>query len=282
MHTSLPCRYTKPSGVGVGLRVQHQQQFINERPDVAWLEVHSENYFGDGPALTALENLRADYPLSLHGVGLSLGSADQLDMAHLKSLRNLVERIQPGLVSEHLCWGAVGKQHLNDLLPLPYSREALDLVCARIHTVQEFLGRRILVENISSYLRWQHEDFTEWDFVAKLPERTGCGLLLDINNIYVSAMNHGYDARAYLAAMPTDSVEEIHLAGYEEQHGILIDTHSRAVSEPVWQLYRDAVKKLGNKPTLIEWDSDIPPLNELLAEAAIARQIMEPEYACPA
>ena len=270
----------KLSGVGVGLRASHQQQFISERPDVAWLEVHSENYFGDGPALTLLENIRANYPLSLHGVGLSLGSADGLDMAHLDSLRNLVERVQPDLVSEHLCWGAVGKQHLNDLLPLPYSREALNLICARIDTVQEFLGRRILVENISSYLRWENEDFNEWDFVAELPKRTGCGLLLDVNNIYVSAMNHGYDAHAYLTAMPADSVDEIHLAGYEVQHGVLIDTHSRAVSEPVWQLYRDAIKQLGVKPTLIEWDTDIPPLAELLAEAATARKILEQEHAC--
>ncbi len=271
---------TKPSGVGIGLRAAHQQQFIRERPDIAWLEVHSENYFGDGPALAALENLRADYPLSLHGVGLSLGSADQLDMGHLKSLRNLVRRVQPDLVSEHLCWGAVGNQHLNDLLPLPYSREALDLICARIDIVQEFLGRRILIENISSYLRWRHEDFNEWDFVAELPKRTGCGLLLDVNNLYISAINHGYDAHAYLAAMPTDSVDEIHLAGHEAQNGVLIDTHSRAVSEPVWQLYRTAIKQLGNKPTLIEWDSDIPPLNELLAEAAIAHNILEQEHAC--
>src|SRR6266481_1599685 len=157
---------------------------------------------------------------------------------------------------------------------------ALNLICARIDTVQEFLGRRILVENISSYLRWQNEDFNEWDFVAELPKRTGCGLLLDVNNIYVSAMNHGYDAHTYLAAMPADSVDEIHLAGYEVQHGVLIDTHSRAVSEPVWQLYRDAIKQLGVKPTLIEWDTDIPPLAELLVEAATARKILEQEHAC--
>lgn len=267
------------SGVGVGLRTPHYREFISSRPDVAWLEVHSENYFGDGPGIAVLEKIRADYPISLHGVGLSLGSADVLDDHHLKQLQQLITRISPSLVSEHLCWGALAGRHLNDLIPMPYSNEALELMCERVDTVQEFLGRRILIENVSSYLRWQNEELIEWDFVAALAKRTGCGLLLDVNNIYVSSINHGFDARLYLAAMPADSVLEIHLAGHEAQQGCLIDTHSRPVCDEVWQLYREAIQLFGAKPTLIEWDSDIPPLETLLAEASKARNILEQEHA---
>ncbi|NOT98296.1 MAG: DUF692 domain-containing protein, partial [Sideroxydans sp.] len=217
--------------------------------------------------------------ISLHGVGLSLGSADVLDDHHLKQLQQLITRISPSLVSEHLCWGALSGRHLNDLLPMPYSHAALDLMCERVDEVQEFLGQQILIENVSSYLRWQNEELSEWDFVAELAKRTGCGLLLDVNNIYVSAINHGFDARLYLAAMPADSVLEIHLAGHETQQGCLIDTHSRPVCDEVWQLYREAIQMIGAKPTLIEWDSDIPPLGILLAEAAIAKNILEQEHA---
>jgi uncharacterized protein (UPF0276 family) len=263
----------------VGLRTPHYPEFIGSRPDAAWLEVHSENYFGDGPGVAVLEKIRADYPISLHGVGLSLGSADVLDSHHLKQLQQLITRISPSLVSEHLCWGALGSRHLNDLIPMPYSNEALELMCERVDETQEFLGQRILIENVSSYLRWQNEAFSEWDFVATLAKRTGCGLLLDVNNIYVSAINHGFDARQYLAAIPADNVLEIHLAGHETQHGCLIDTHSRPVCDEVWQLYRDAIQLFGAKPTLIEWDSDIPPLETLLAEASKARYILEHEHA---
>ncbi len=265
-------------GVGVGLRTPHYPEFINSRPDVAWLEVHSENYFGEGPGVAALEKIRANYPISLHGVGLSLGSADVLDTHHLKQLQQLIARISPSLVSEHLCWGALGGRHLNDLIPMPYSNEALELMCERVDEVQEFLGQQILIENVSSYLRWQNEELSEWDFVAALAKRTGCGLLLDVNNIYVSSINHGFDARLYLAAMPADNVLEIHLAGHESQNGCLIDTHSRPVCAEVWQLYRDAIQLFGAKPTLIEWDSDIPPLETLLAEAATAKSILEQEH----
>jgi uncharacterized protein (UPF0276 family) len=267
------------SRVGVGLRTPHYPEFINSRPDVAWLEVHSENYFGEGPGVVMLEKIRADYPISLHGVGLSLGSADVLDDHHLKQLQQLITRISPSLVSEHLCWGALGGRHLNDLIPMPYSKAALNLMCERVDEVQEFLGQRILIENVSSYLRWQNEELSEWDFVATLARRTGCGLLLDVNNIYVSSINHDFDAREYLAAMPADNVLEIHLAGHETQQGCLIDTHSRPVCAEVWQLYWEAIQMIGAKPTLIEWDSDIPPLETLLAEAAIAKNILEQEHA---
>lgn len=266
------------AGVGVGLRTPHHPQFLSERPDVAWLEVHSENYFDDGPGMTVLERIRCDYPISLHGVGLSLGSADPLDMTHLARLRHLVDRVAPQLVSEHLCWGAIGARHLNDLLPMPYSSEALTLICERIDATQNALGRTLLIENVSSYLRWQGDEYSEWDFIASMAQRTGCGLLVDVNNIYVSAINHGYDAHEYLAALPTASVGELHLAGHETQQNYLIDTHSRPVSEPVWDLYREALKIFGARPTLIEWDNDIPPLEVLLGEAAAARTILEQHH----
>jgi uncharacterized protein len=285
MNSNSPLQHNAPlapsiiSGVGVGLRTPHYLEFIGSHPDVAWLEVHSENYFGDGPGVAMLEKIRANYPISLHGVCLSLGSADVLDTHHLKQLQQLITRISPSLVSEHLCWGALAGRHLNDLLPMPYSKTALNLMCERVDEVQAFLGQQILIENVSSYLRWQNEEFSEWDFVATLAKRTGCGLLLDVNNIYVSSINHGFDAREYLAAMPADKVLEIHLAGHEAQNGCLIDTHSRPVCAEVWQLYSDVIQLLGAKPTLIEWDSDIPPLATLLAEAAKARDILEQEHA---
>lgn len=267
------------AGVGVGLRPPHHPRFLSERPDVAWLEVHSENFLDDGPGIEVLENLRTDYPVSLHGVGLSLGSADRLDVGHLARLRRLADRIAPQLMSEHLCWGAIGERHLNDLLPMPYSSAALALMCERIDAAQNALGRPLLIENVSSYLRWQQEEYSEWDFVATLAQRSGCGLLVDVNNIYVSAINHGYDARAYLAALPAASVGELHLAGHETQRDCLIDTHSRPVCAAVWDLYREALKLYGARPTLIEWDNDLPALEVLLAEAATARTILEQHHA---
>ena len=267
------------AGVGVGLRTPHHPQFLSGRPDVAWLEVHSENFFDDGPGMEVLERLRTDYPISLHGVGLSLGSADRLDVAHLARLRRLAERIAPQLMSEHLCWGAIGERHLNDLLPMPYSSAALTLICERIDAAQNALGRTLLIENVSSYLRWQQEEYSEWDFIASMAQRTGCGLLVDVNNIYVSAINHGFDAHTYLAVLPAASVGELHLAGHESQQGCLIDTHSRPVCEEVWDLYREALRLYGARPTLIEWDNDIPALEVLLAEAATARTILEQRHA---
>jgi uncharacterized protein (UPF0276 family) len=257
---------------------------IESRPAAAgWLEVHSENYFGAGGQPHAfLERLRADYPLSLHGVGLGLGSADPPDLEHLLRLSALIERYQPGLVSEHLCWCAVDGRHLNDLLPLPYTEEALAHVAERILRTQDFLGRQILIENISSYLRFRHSTLPEWEFVAQLAQRTGCGVLLDVNNIYVNAVNHGFDPHAYLAAIPAQAVQEIHLAGYDDTGACLIDTHGTAVSDPVWSLYRHAVGRLGTRPTLIEWDTDIPALDVLLAEARKADDILESAHAIAA
>lgn len=268
--TTLPCR------AGIGLRAPHLRQVREESPPVAWFEVHSENYFvSGGPALAALESVRQRYPLSLHGVGMSLGGADDLDQDHLRQLKALAERIQPAAISEHLCWSAIGGRWLNDLLPLPYTREALDRVCNHVDQVQDVLNRAILVENVSSYLRFLPEDMPEWVFVAEVARRTGCKLLLDVNNIHVSACNHGFDALDFLAGIPVDMVTEIHLAGYEEVDGLLVDTHSRPVYPRVWELYQAALERFGAIPTLIEWDQDIPPLEVLLAEAAQAQAYLD-------
>ena len=267
---------TPPTGAGIGLRTPHVRQVLEERPAVPWLEVHSENYYVDGgPALAALERIRADYPLSLHGVGMSLGSTDPLDRVHLAKLVRLIERTEPALVSEHLCWSGVGGRVLNDLLPLPYTEESLAHVCARVAEVQDFLGREILVENVSSYLAFADATIPEWEFVAAVACRTGCKLLCDVNNIHVNAVNHGFDPDAYLAAMPREAVAEVHLAGFEATETCLIDTHGAAVAPMVWALYRRAIARFGPVPTLIEWDTDIPPLATLLAEAATAQAMLE-------
>ncbi len=265
-----------PPAAGIGLRAPHVAQVDAERPAVAWLEVHSENYYVDGgPALAVLDRIRRDYPLSLHGVGMSLGSTDPLDRAHLAKLARLVARTEPALVSEHLCWSGVGGRHLNDLLPLPYTEEALAHVCARVAEVQDALGRELAVENVSSYLAFADATIPEWEFVAAVARRTGCRLLVDVNNIYVNACNHGFDADAYLAAMPPDAIAEIHLAGFEARGEILIDTHGAPVAPAVWALYRRAIERFGPRPTLIEWDTDIPPLATLLREAATAQAMLE-------
>jgi len=274
---------TVPPAAGIGLRSPHVAQMRSDRPAVGWLEVHSENYFVDGgPALAALEAIRADYPVSLHGVGLALGSADALDSRHLARLKQLVARIEPALVSEHLCWGKIDGRHLNDLLPLPLTEEALALTCDRVSAVQNALGRPLLVENVSTYLRFEDDAMTEWEFVAAVVERTGCKLLLDVNNIYVYAVNHGFDPLMYLAAMPGDAIAEIHLAGFDASGACLIDTHGARVAPPVWALYRAAIERFGPKPTLIEWDTDLPALNVLLDEAAIARAVLEESNAVAA
>ncbi|MDQ6916282.1 MAG: DUF692 domain-containing protein [Pseudomonadota bacterium] len=265
-----------PTAAGIGLRSPHVTRVRTERPAAAWLEVHSENYFVDGgPAIAALEDIRRDYPISLHGVGMSLGSADALDAGHLARLKELIARIDPAVVSDHLCWSHVDGRHLNDLLPLPYTEEALALVCERVDAVQSALRRTLLVENVSAYVRFDDDAMSEWEFVVAVARRTGCKLLFDVNNIYVNAVNHGFDAGDYLAAIPGDAVAEMHLAGFDASGGCLIDTHGARVAPPVWALYRDAVARFGPKPTLIEWDTDIPPLEVLLDEAARAQAILE-------
>ncbi|TAM85208.1 DUF692 domain-containing protein [bacterium] len=269
-----------PAEAGIGLRAPHVERILRDRPYIPWLEVHSENLFAAGGGIqSAMAQIRADYPLSLHGVGLSLGSADELNPAHLGRLKALVDRYQPALVSEHLCWGAVGGLHSNDLLPLPFTEEAVRLLVSRIGQVQEVLGRGILVENISNYLRFCGGDYTEWEFVVEVVRRSGCGLLLDVNNIYVNAVNHAFDPLDYLRAIPTEVVGEIHLAGFTRKDDLpvplLIDTHSRPVSDAVWSLYAEAIARLGPVPTLIEWDQDIPDLEMLLAEAGRAEEVLD-------
>jgi uncharacterized protein (UPF0276 family) len=267
---------------GIGLRTPHVRQVLTEQPDVGWLEVHSENFFArGGQVLHVLERARNRYPLSLHGVGLSLGSTDPLSREHLRALKTLVERFEPALVSDHLCWGMVGGRHLNDLLPLPYTEEALGVVCRNVATTQEYLGRQILVENVSSYLQFSDSSIPEWEFLAAVVRRTGCGILLDVNNIYVSSVNHGFDALAYLDAMPPREVQEIHLAGFDSNGVCLIDTHGKPVHGPVWNLYGEALSRLGPVPTLIEWDTDLPALEILLGEAHKAQDILD-EWALPA
>jgi len=272
-----------PAGAGIGLRAAHVRDVLSMRPRTPWFEVHSENYFADGgPALAALARIRADYPVSLHGVGLSLGSTDPLDGAHLAKLQRLIARVEPSLVSEHLCWSSVDGRHFNDLLPLPYTREALDHVCARVSRVQDVLGRELLVENVSSYLAFADATMPEWEFVAALAHRTGCRLLLDVNNVYVNAVNHGFDPDAYVAALPAAAVAEIHLAGFETTAAGLVDTHGAPVAQDVWDLYARTLARLGPRPTLIEWDTAIPAFAVLEGEAATAQRHLEACDACAA
>ena len=268
---------------GIGLRAAHYAEVLEGRPAVGWLEVHSENYFGGGRPLDYLERIRAHYPISLHGVGLSLGSTDPLDPAHLGKLKALIQRIEPGFVSEHLSWGSVDGRYFNDLLPLPYTEEALRHFCWRVVDAQELLGRRILIENPSTYLQFAESIIPEAEFLREVARITGCGILLDVNNVHVSAFNHGFDAARYLDAIPPRCVGELHLAGHtragDRRDAILIDTHNAPVPDPVWSLYEHALRRFGPVPTLIEWDADLPPLATLVAEAGRAQAMMEPPHA---
>ncbi len=267
MRTDIPLH-----GVGVGLRASHYREFLSRLPPVDWLEVHSENYFGDGGwDLHVLQQLRADYPISLHGVGLGLGSASGFDDQHVEQLVRLVRRIEPARISEHLCWSATAEQHVNDLLPLPLTEEALRLLCERTDALQMALGREVLVENVSSGLRYVSDVFTEAQFIRELAARTGCGVLLDVNNLFVNQCNHGESALAAMAELSQASVQEIHLAGHLVTPHAVIDHHGDRVAEPVWDLYRAALRRFGPCATLIEWDTDIPALDVLLEEAAKAR-----------
>lgn len=262
---------------GIGLRGPHVDEVQATRPCVGWLEVHAENYMAGGPAVRALERVRADYPLALHGVGLSLGGADDLDARHLDRLCRLVDRLQPVLVSEHLSWSVVGGAYLNHLLPLPYTEESLAVVGAHVARAQEALGRRILVENPASYLRFRHSTIAEPDFLNALARTTGCGLLCDVNNVQVSAHNLGFDPVAYLEILNPAAVGEIHLAGHSvndaDGRTVLIDDHGSRVAPAVWRLYAHTVTRVGDRPTLIEWDTNLPTLDVLLDEARHAERV---------
>lgn len=265
---------------GVGLRHAHVPDFLAGTQDTGWLEVHAENYLvAGGPRLAQLERLRRDYPVSFHSVALSLGAADGVDQAHLARLRALYDRFQPCLISDHLAWAGLAGTHVPDLLPLPLTGQTLDIVASNVSRAQDVLGRRLLVENPSLYLRFTADQMDEGEFLAALAARTGCGLLLDLNNLYVSACNRGQDAARLLTHFPGDAIGEIHLAGHTRVEvdggSLLIDDHGSAVPDPVWALYDIAARRLGPRPTLVEWDTALPPLPVLLAQAARADAVRE-------
>jgi hypothetical protein len=271
----LPNMLTRPSlGFGLGLRVDHYETILNERPAVDWFEALTENYLvPGGKPLHNLTRIREHYPMVMHGVSMSIGSTQRLDRAYLDQVKALAARIEPAWISDHLCWTGVGGKNLHDLLPLPYTDEALRHVVERVRTVQDILGRRILLENVSSYVSFRDSRLTEWDFLRTVAEEADCLILLDVNNIYVSSVNHEFDPHAYLAAIPVERVQQIHLAGHQNHGDYLIDTHDFPVPDPVWALYEVAVRRFGSVSTMIERDANIPPLAELEAELRAARRL---------
>ena len=273
------CPEPIPAQAGIGLRGPHYKDIVETRPHVGFVEVHSENYFAPGgPPHWYLHKIRNDYPLSFHGVGLSLGSTDPLSQDHVTRLKQLIEIYQPDFISEHLSWGSIGGRHLNDLLPMPYTEEAVGHISDRISQVQDALGRKIMVENVSCYLQFEQSQLTEWEFVSAVAERADCEILLDVNNIYVNAHNHNFDCSEFLNGIDGDYVKEVHLAGHTvkeyEQGKIIIDTHDHRVCDEVWALYAETIRHCGEKPTLIEWDTDLPALEVLIEEADTAQNIM--------
>jgi uncharacterized protein len=261
-------------GFGLGLRVDHYETILAENPPVDWFEVLTENYLvPGGKPLDYLMRIRERYPLVMHGVSLSIGSTAPLDREYLRQVKALAQRLQPRWISDHLCWTGVAGRNTHDLLPLPYTEEALAHVAERVRTVQDILGRRILLENVSSYVAFRDSRLSEWEFLTEVATRADCLILLDVNNIYVSAVNHEFDPREYLACVPAARVQQIHLAGHEDHGDYLVDTHDHPVSDPVWQLYADALRRCGAVSTMIERDDHIPPLAELCAELAQARAL---------
>ncbi len=266
--------------IGLGLRAPHYSLILDEKPPVSWFEALSENYMGltsggGGRPLQILEKIRQDYPLVLHGVSMSIGSADDLNFVYLEQLKKLIQKIQPEWVSDHVCWTGVQGENLHDLLPLPYTQEALQHLVGRIQKVQDFLGRRMTFENVSAYLSFGHSEMTEWEFLSELAQKSDCDLLLDVNNIYVSSVNQGFDPEIFLRSLPRERVKQMHLAGHSEGDGCLIDTHDAPVTPDVWKLYEKAVALFPGTPTLIEWDDKIPSLARLQEEAAAAKKIWE-------
>ncbi len=267
-------------GIGVGLRAPHYSHILEKKPKVSWFEAISENYMGieggtGGRPLQVLEKIRSMYPIVLHGVSLSIGSTDDLDFKYLNRLRQLIERIEPLWVSDHICWTGVNGENLHDLLPLPYTEETLTLLREKILRAQDFLKRPLVFENVSAYLAFEHSEMTEWEFLNQLVSRTGCELLIDVNNVYVSSVNQNFDPQTYLNAIPPKAVKQIHLAGHSSSGDCLIDTHDGLVTDSVWDLYRTAIQLYGKVPTLIEWDDRIPEFSVLESEAARAQQHQE-------
>ena len=266
------------SGYGLGLRTDHYADFIEDaarlRQRVDWLEVISENYMvPGGKPLHMLDQIRREFPMVMHGVSLSIGGTAPIDVEYLRQLKALIERIEPAWISDHLCWTGTDGLNLHDLLPIPYTESALRHLVERISQVQEFLGRKILLENVSSYVTYRADEMSEWEFIAALLQRSGCDLLLDVNNIYVSSVNHGFNPQHFIDAIPASHVRQIHLAGHENHGSYIIDTHDHPVCDAVWDLYAYTVRRLGAVPTMIERDDNIPPLNELLDELDTVRRI---------
>jgi hypothetical protein len=267
-------------GHGIGLRTKHFPRFLAERPPVDWVEAVSENFMAEGGRpLAVLEKVRRDMPVVLHGVALSIGSVDPLSERYLSDLERLVRRIEPAMVTDHLCWGSHRGQYLHDLLPLPYTEESLAHVAGRVARVQERLGRQILLENPSSYVAFKDSTMTEWEFLAELSRRADCGILLDVNNVIVSARNFGFDPLRYLEGIPLDRVGQFHLAGHSDKGRYLLDTHDEPVPAVVWDLYREALRRFGRVPALVEWDDHIPPLEEVVAQSLCAATIEAEELA---
>ncbi len=260
-------------GFGLGLRSQHYSEILGGDPPVDWFEAISENYMvPGGQPLAMLERIRARYPIVLHGVSMSIASTAPLNVDYLEGLKSLADRFEPEFISDHLCWTGVHGVNLHDLLPIPYTREALEHVVSRIDQVQDILGRPLAIENVSSYVQYAHSEMTEWEFLAEMTKRTGCWLVLDVNNVFVSAFNHDFDARTFIDAIPRDCVVQFHLAGHEHNTTHIIDTHDALVPDEVWDLYRRAVKRFGAVSTIIERDDDIPPLADMIAELDLARR----------
>lgn len=269
-----------PSCTGIGLRAQHYGEVLRTFPRIGWVEVHSENFFEGGAPLHTLLEVREHYPVSLHGVGMGLASPGPLDQRHLSALKRLCDRVEPAAVSEHLCWNSAGDAVVNDLLPFPYTQASLAYVAIRVERVQEKLGRPLLIENLSSYLSFSRSEMSEGEFLAELAKSTGCGILFDVNNLYVNSKNLGVNAESFVRALPRDAVKEYHLAGHSVRDGCLVDTHSDRVCGAVWDLYEFALRHVGVRPTLIEWDNDIPDLSVLLDEAGLAEARMEHCHDC--
>ncbi len=261
-------------GFGLGLRTEHYETILAELPDVGFFEALTENYLvPGGKPLRYLDRIRAEYPLVLHGVSLSIGSTEPLNRDYLKALKGLSRRIEPEWISDHLCWTGVAGINLHDLMPIPYTREALAHLVPRIREVQDFIGQRILIENVSSYVRYEASEMSEWEFLSRLSAESDCLLLLDVNNIYVNSVNHHFDAEEFIRGIPVERVAQLHLAGHERQESFIIDTHDAPVADPVWALYRRTCERLGPVSTMIERDANIPPLRELLEELAVARDM---------
>jgi uncharacterized protein len=263
-------------GVGVGLRSCHYNYILNNKPKIPWFEVLTDNYLlAGGPQLAYLEAIRANYPVAMHSVGMSIGSTDELNWNYLKKIKSLIDHINPTIVSDHLCWISIDGSYLHDLLPLPYIEEAIDHVVHRIEKIQEFLGTRILIENVSSYLEYKMSMMTEWEFLNTIANRADCWILLDVNNVYVSSSNHNEDPYQFIQNIDSKRVKQYHLAGFTNKEKYLFDTHSEPIHQSVWLLYQETLKRVGNKPTLIEWDGEIPKFTKLIEECRKAQIIMD-------